>query len=284
MVAFIPGSAKSRGRQHVNLESDMAKKPNQPIERDGQKFVTGFARGLQVLQAFGPGRRSMNVAEVAAATNLDRAVARRLLYTLVELGLAVVDKKRFELSGDVLRLGYTYLASLGLDSALQPHLDGLSRAVGEAASVSVLSGAEVIFIARAEPPGASIAYVIKTGLRLPAFNSSSGRVLLADKTDDEIAQLLQKAKIEARTPKTVTDRSQILQLIREARQAGYAANNEELEVNLFGLSVPLRNQSGRVVAALNVNSQATRVTARRLKDELLPALKSAAQSLSGILP
>ena len=268
----------------MSLESDMARKAGPAIERDGQKFVSGFARGLQVLQAFGPGRRSMNVAEVAAATNLDRAVARRLLYTLVELGFAAVDKKRFELTGDVLRLGYTYLASLGLDSALQPHLDALSRAVGEAASVSVLSGAEVIFIARAEPPGASIAYVIKTGLRLPAFNSSSGRILLADKPDEEIAQLLQRTKIEARTPKTVTDRRKILDAIREARQSGYAANNEELELNLFGLSVPLRNRSGRVVAALNVNSQASRVTQRRLKDELLPALKSAAEQLSGILP
>jgi len=263
---------------------DMAKKASPKDERDGQKFVSGFARGLKVLEAFGPGRRSMNVAEVASATNLDRAVARRLLYTLVELGFAVVDKKRFELTGDVLRLGYTYLASLGLDSALQPHLDKLSQAVGEAASVSVLSGMEVIFIARAEPPGASIAYVIKTGLRLPAFSSSSGRVLLAGKTDEEIAQLFQKVKIEARTPKTITDRKRILDIIREARQAGYAANNEELEVNLFGLSVPLRNRSGRVVASLNVNSQAARITQKRLKEELLPALRSAAQLLSGILP
>jgi IclR family pca regulon transcriptional regulator len=148
---------------------DNAKKASSEGDRDGQKFVSGFARSLKVLETFGPGRWSMNVAQVAAATNLDRAVARRLLYILVELGFAAVDKRRFELTGDVLRLGYTYLASLGLDSALQPYLDKLSQAVGEAASVSVLSGMEVIFIARAEPPGAGIAYVIKTGSRLPSF-------------------------------------------------------------------------------------------------------------------
>jgi IclR family pca regulon transcriptional regulator len=253
-------------------------------DRDGQKFVSGFARGLAVLEAFGPGRRSMNVAEVAAATQLDRAVARRLLYTLVELGFAVVDKKRFELTGDVLRLGYTYLASLGLDSALQPHLDGLSRSIGEAASVSVLSGAEVVFVARAEPPGASIAYVIKTGLKLPAFSSSSGRVLLAAKPDDEVEALLKQTKVEARTPKTVTDRKQILKIIHDARQAGYASNSEELELNLFGLSVPVTNRSGRVVASLNMNSQAHRITTRRINQELLPALRSCAQALAGVLP
>src|SRR5262249_20595884 len=150
-----------------------------------------------------------------------------------------------------LRLGYTYLASLGLDSALQPYLDRLSKKVGEAASISVLSGTEVVFIARTEPPGASIAYVIKTGVRLPAFSSSSGRVLSAAKSDEEVTGLLQKGRIEARTPKTVTDKQQILKLIQEARRTGYAINSEELEPNLFGLSVPIKNRSGRVVASLN---------------------------------
>jgi IclR family transcriptional regulator, pca regulon regulatory protein len=114
----------------------------------------------------------MNIAEIAAATSVDRAVAHRLLYTLVELGFATGDK-RFELTSDVLRLGYTYLASLGPDSTLQPHLDSLSKTLGETVSVSVLAGTEVVFIARAEPPGAGVAYVIKAGLRLPAFSSSS---------------------------------------------------------------------------------------------------------------
>ncbi|WFU78198.1 IclR family transcriptional regulator C-terminal domain-containing protein [Bradyrhizobium sp. CIAT3101] len=237
-----------------------------------------------MIEAFGPDRRSMNIAEVAAATDLDRAVARRLLHTLVELGFAVVENKRFELTSSVLRLGYTYLASLGLDSALQPYLDRLSKTVGEAASVSVLSGTEVIFIARAEPPNAGIAYVLKTGLKLPAFSSSSGRILLTAKTDQELSALIQKTRIEARTPKTVTDRKQILKLIEEARRSGYAVNNEELELNLFGLSVPIRNPNGRMVASLNVNSQAHRVAAKRINQELLPALRSCAQSMSGILP
>jgi IclR family transcriptional regulator, pca regulon regulatory protein len=255
--------------------------PNKP---DGQKFVAGFARGLAVLEAFGPGRRSMNVAEVAVATKLDRAVARRLLHTLVDLGFATVDKKRFELTGAILRLGYGYLASLGLDSALQPYLDRLSVATGEAVSVSVLSGTEVTFIARSEPAGASIAYVIRTGSRLPAFSSSSGRVLLSAKSDAEIAALLQETRIEVRTPKTITDRKRIMKIIREARQTGYAANDQELELDLLGLSVPIKNQAGRIVASLNVSSQARRVTARRLNQDLLPAMRSCARSISAVLP
>lgn len=260
--------------------TDLEKEPHRP---DGQKFVSGFARGLAVLQAFGPGRRSMNVAEVAAATRLDRAVARRLLHTLVDLGFATVDKKRFELTGEVLRLGYSYLASLGLDSVLQPYLDRLSVLTGEAVSVSVLSGTEVTFIARSEPSRASISYVIRMGSRLPAFSSSSGRVLLSAKLDEEIAAVLQETKIEARTPKTITDRKRILKIIHDVREKGYATNDQELELDLLGLSVPIKNQAGRVVASLNLSSQSRRVNARRLNQELLPALWACAQSMSAVL-
>jgi len=251
-------------------------------DRDGQKFVAGFARGLAVIEAFGPEHRSLSVAEVAALTGLDRAVARRLLLTLVELGFATVEKKQFALTSNVLRLGYTYLASLGLDSRLQPHLDRLSAEVGEAVSVSVLSGNEVVFVARSEAPG-SIAYVPKAGLKLQAFSSSSGRVLLAAKSDDDVAALLQATKIEARTPKTITDRKQVLDLVRKARERGYATNDQELELELFGLSVPIRNRAGGTVASLNVNSQARRVTAKRITDTLLPAMRACAQEISGVL-
>jgi IclR family pca regulon transcriptional regulator len=252
-------------------------------KRDGQKFVSGFARGLSVIQAFGPERRSMNVAEVASVTKLDRAVARRLLHTLVELGFATVNKKQFELTSSVLRLGYTYLASLGLDGSLQPHLNRLSKLTGETVSISVLNGTDVIFVARSEAQGSTIAYVVRTGLKLPAFSSSSGRVLLSAMPDVEVKALLQKTRIEARTPKTITDRKRILEIIRKARETGYATNDQELELELFAISVAMRNQAGKITASLNLNSPAARVTARRISQELLPALRESAQSISSIL-
>jgi IclR family transcriptional regulator, pca regulon regulatory protein len=254
-----------------------------PGARDGQKFVTAFARGLAVIEAFGPSRRRMNLAEVASLTRVDRAVARRLLHTLVELGFARVEGKQFELTSKVLQLGYTYLSSLGLDSRLQPYLDELSQAIGESVSVSVLDGAEVIFIARSEAPGSSIAYVVKTGMKLPALSSSSGRILLAARPDDEVEAMLDRVKIEARTSKTIVEPRQVLDIIRTARQSGYACNDQELELDLFGLSVPVRNQAGRVVASLNTNSQARRLTARRLKQELLPAMRDCAKAMSSVL-
>ena len=154
-----------------------------------QTFVTAFARGLAVIEAFGPGNKSMTLAEVAARIGVDRAVTRRLLLTLVELGYATQTGRQFELTTGILKLGYSYLSAAGLGSILQPHLDELSQEIEETVSVSVLEGAEVTFVARAEMPGRRMAYVVTMGMRLPAFSSASGRVLLA-------------AKKEARSPRS----------------------------------------------------------------------------------
>jgi IclR family transcriptional regulator, pca regulon regulatory protein len=227
--------------------------------RESQTFVTAFARGLSVIEAFGP----------------DRAVTRRLLLTLTELGFARMNGKQFELTPKILRLGYSYLASVGLDTKLKPYLDELSRSIGETVSVSILEGAEVIFVARSEIPGRRVAFVVTMGLRLPAFTAASGRVLLS--------ALLKTTKIEKRTPHTITGGRELLRIVRQVRSDGYAINREELEEGLVGVSVPLRNRGGTVVAALNTSLNALRNTNERLVYEIVPKLGEAARQMSDLL-
>ena len=117
---------------------------------DGRAFVSSFARGLKVIESFGPDNRSMTVAEVAERTGVDRAVARRLLLTLVHLGFVHVHERRFELTTHVLRLAYSFLSSAGLGASLQPFLDDLARNIRETVSISVLDDAEVVFVARSD--------------------------------------------------------------------------------------------------------------------------------------
>lgn len=251
--------------------------------RESQTFVTAFARGLSVIEAFGPGHSSMTVADVAQRIGRDRAVTRRLLLTLTQLGFARMNGKQFELTPRILRLGYSYLASVGLDTKLKPYLDDLSRSIGETVSVSVLEGAEVIFVARSEVPGRRVAFVVTMGLRLPAFTAASGRVLLSGKTDAEIEALLKATKVEKLTPATVTNGRELLRIIRQVRSDGYAINREELEEGLVGVSVPLRNRGGTVVAALNTSFNALRNTNERLVYEIVPKLGEAAQRISDLL-
>lgn len=254
--------------------------PGEP--RHSQTFVTGFARGLSVIEAFGPGRKSMTVAEVAQRTKLDRAVTRRLLLTLVELGVARMSGKQFELTSRVLRLGYSFLAATGLNATLQPYLDELSAEITETVSVSVLEGAEVIFIARSERPGGRMAFVVTMGMRLPAFTAASGRVLLSALADRDIAALLKRTKVEKLTARTVTNTRDLLKIIARARAEDHAVSREELEDGLIGISVPVRNRSGVIVASLNAS--AMRASQQRLAGQLLPRLKATASRLSEMLP
>ena len=252
-----------------------------PESRD---FVTAFARGLAVIEAFGPDNRTMTVAEVAARTGVDRAVARRLLLTLVELGFAHVHQRRFELTTRVLRLAYSFLSSAGIGASLQPYLDELARALGETVSLAVLDEAEVVFVARSDIPGRRLAYVVTTGMRLPAFSSASGRVLLAEQPRSAVAHLLARTRITRLTRHTVMSRRDIAAMIDQARRDGHSINRREIEEDLVSASVPVTNRAGLVVAALNVSTSAARSTEARMKKELLPKLKTTASVLSGMLP
>lgn len=272
------GGGDPKGRRGEGNEGGIDSDP-----RRSQTFVTAFARGLGLIEAFGPECRSMTVAEAAQSVGLDRAVTRRLLRTLVDLGFARLNGKQFELTSKVLKLGYSYLASVGLDANLKPYLDELSQAIGETVSVSVLDGAEVVFVARADVPSRRLAYVIAMGMRLPAFSSASGRVLLAGQSEASVQSLLASTPIAKLTRRTVTNPRELLRLVAKARSDGYALNVEELEDGLIGLAVPLRNRAGVVVASLNANANAQRTSKDRLLSRILPRLKGAGARMSEVL-
>ncbi|WP_068303779.1 IclR family transcriptional regulator C-terminal domain-containing protein [Pararhodobacter sp. CCB-MM2] len=251
---------------------------------DSKNYNTSFARGLDVIRAFDARNPRLTVAGVADRTGLDRAVARRLLLTLVEEGYARQDGKLFELSSKVLTLGYSYLSAMSLDQRLQPNLDALSKDLGQAVSVSVLDGAETIFIARSDQAGQVMAYVVRTGLRLSAFTSASGRVLLSGLAPEEVARRLEQAQVVALTPYTKTDPEQILTEIARVRAAGHCVNEQELEEGLLSVSVPVRGVDGRIVAALNTNCNHARALSTGFVDTALPALHRVAAEIAALIP
>ncbi|WP_407174836.1 IclR family transcriptional regulator C-terminal domain-containing protein [Bradyrhizobium sp. STM 3562] len=247
-------------------------------------FVGAFARGLAVIEAFGPENKGMTLSQVAERAGLDRAVARRLLLTLVKLGFARVHERRFELTTRVLRLAYSFLSSSGLGTSLQPFLDDLARAIGETVSLSVLDEAETVFIARSDTPGRRLSYVITTGMRLPAFSAASGRILLAHKPRIEVERLLSRTRITRHTRHTIMLKREIMAQIAEARVKGYCINYEELEDGLVSVSVPVLNRAGIVVASLNASTSSARANRERLAGEFVSKLKAMADELSLMLP
>lgn len=248
--------------------------PQRPPE-----FVQSLERGLTVFSAFSREAPSLTLSEVARATGLTRATARRLLFTLCELGYATSDGKRFALTPKVLDIGYAYLSSLDLAGIAQAEMEALVEQTHESCSAAVLDGREIVYVARV-PTKRIMAISLGLGSRLPAYAASMGRVLLADLPPDQLDAHLARTSFEALTPRTITDPDVLRAELDRVRRQGWALVDQELEEGIRSVAAPLRDARGRVIAALNVSSHAGRVKLATLRDEFLPALLATSRRIS----
>ncbi|MDB5879748.1 IclR family transcriptional regulator domain-containing protein [Noviherbaspirillum suwonense] len=246
-------------------------------------FMTSLARGLAVVRAFSDQRRSLTIAQISHKTGIPRAAVRRCLYTLKRLGYADSEANNFFLKPKILSLGYSYLSSTPLTVSAQPCLNGISRALNESCSLAVLDNDEVLYVARSATSRV-MSIALNTGSRLPAYCTSLGRVLLANLSDEALQRYFDTVKLRAYTERTVVSVARLREILSEVRVSGYSVVEEELEVGLRSIAVPVRGASGVVHAALNIGAQATRVSTRQMEEEFLPSLLRGAQELSVLLP
>jgi IclR family pca regulon transcriptional regulator len=237
-----------------------------------------MARGLAVIKAFDGSRPRMTLSEVARRTDLTRATARRFLHTLVALGYTETDGREFWLRPKILELGYAYLSSLSLPEVAASHLKALADEVHESASVSVLDGTDIVYVARV-PTHRIMSVSISVGTRFPAFATSMGRVLLAALPVSEAAQRLAGGDLKPLTRSTKTSPEALLAELDRVREQGWALVDQELEVGLRSIAVPIRDPRDGVVAAMNVSVSATHDSIEQSRQRLLPPLTAAAAAL-----
>ncbi len=242
----------------------------------------GLAKGLLAIETFTADRPRQSIAEVSAGSGLDRATARRCLLTLAHLGYADYDGKYFTLTPRILRLGTACLATMPLPQMVQPLLDRLSDELGESSSVSILDGGEIVYVARAAQRKV-MSIALMPGSRLPAFCTSMGRVMLAALPEAEARALLEAEKPVARTRYTMTDVGSILAELAKVRAQGYALIDQEVELGLRSIAVPLLNARGATIAALNIGVPATQTNVEELARLYLPALKQVQAELRAML-
>ncbi|MFE2601678.1 IclR family transcriptional regulator C-terminal domain-containing protein [Streptomyces sp. NPDC059396] len=248
----------------------------------GAEFLESLARGLTVVTAFGEGRPELTLTAVAEATGLARATARRALITLEHLGLVVAEDRTFRLTPRVLALGYPPLSRTTLPEIATPHLTALVKKVHDSASLAVLTGDDIQYTARVAT-GRIMSVNITLGTRFPAYAASMGRVLLAALPPEERAARLARTEPRALTPRTVTGRAELAALLERVEHDGYALVDEELEEGLRSLAVPVRDRTGRAVAAVNVAMHSSRRSVERCLTEVLPELRATAGSIEADL-
>jgi IclR family pca regulon transcriptional regulator len=212
--------------------------------------MAGLAKGLAVIEAFGDGSSQLTVAEAARRTDVTRAAARRCLLTLTDLGYLTHDGKFFRPTPRMLRLGGAYLDTASLPVLAQPHLVAARDELGESVSLAVWEEGWSVFVARAEAERI-VSTGVRVGARLPAHCSATGRVL--------------PAAVEA------------------VRIDGHATSDEELELGMRAVAVPVTDARGRTVAAMSVSASSARVTADEMHRDFVPVLAGHAARLGRML-
>jgi len=266
--------ASERGEQTVLLETD--RNPD---------FVQALERGLAVIRTFSREKPAQTLSDVARATGLTRAAARRFLLTLEELGYVSYNEndRRFSLRPTVLSLGYAYLSSLSFTDIAQPHMEAVVEQVHESCSAAVLDGAEIVYVARV-PTKRIMAISLALGSRLPAHATSMGRVLLAYLPPAALEEVLHKIRFEPITPYTVTSCEKLRLILAEVKAQGYCLVDQELEEGLRSIAAPIFDRRGNVIAALNISTHVSRVSLEQLLQEFLPLLLQTVRRISQELP
>jgi len=246
-------------------------------------FMTSLARGLLVIQSFTPQTPQMTISQLSVKTGLSRAAVRRCLYTLTKLGFAgVEDGSRYALRPRMLTLSNTYSASNSLSTAAQPILERMSAALHESFSVATLDGDDIVYIARSNVSRV-MSDDLHIGSRLPAYCTSMGRVLLAFLPPEQLEHYLARVVLTSHTPRTVSSVEKLRLALRNVRRHGYALVDQEYEIGLRSLAVPVYSPSGRVSATINLSGSAPRISVYEMQTRFLPHLRNAATELGVFL-
>jgi IclR family pca regulon transcriptional regulator len=245
-------------------------------------YVQSLDKGLAVIRCFSAAAPRLTISEVARETGLTRAAARRFLITLQALGYVGSHGRQFFLTPRVLRLGYAYLSSLSVADVAQAHLEQLADVVHESCSASVLDGSDIVYVARAATKRI-MTISLSVGTRLPAHPTSMGRVLLAGLPDDRLNAYVEAVPLAKLTDRTIVDRDTLRAELEKTRIRGWCMVDQELEDGVRSVAVPVHDDTGRVVAAVNTSAHAARVPLSRLQKHFLPRLRECASAIDAEL-
>lgn len=257
----------------------MSENESQETIKPSDSYVRSFARGLEVIKSFSKDRRQQTLTDVAEASGLTRAGARRILLTLVELGYAEIDGRMFRLTPKILDLGYAYLSSMPLGDVAEPVVEALVRKVSESSSIAMLDGNDIVYVLRV-PTRQIMTLNLSIGSRLPAALTSMGRVLLSG-LDDKALDAHLKAFLSRNYPSAQPVTLETLRAsIELVRKQGWAMVRQELETGLISMAAPIRDRNHRIIAAINISSIAEGEESVQRLTSFLPLLLETAEHIS----
>lgn|SRR5699024_2698268 len=248
----------------------MGNMEEQPTKIKQEDFLITLQRGIQVIHCF-KDRPHLTISETSKITKLSRPVCRRILLTLEELGYVNSEERKFSLTPKILSLAHSYFSSGMIWDLSMPHLEELSEILNESCAMAVLDGTDIVYVAHV-----SIKRILNdnvgVGTRLPAHLTSAGKVLLSYQSNQGLEYYFKHAKLEAITNKTIVSESEIRKELKQINKNGYAISQEQLQMGLISIAAPIRDITGKVVAAVNCPTTTTRNSKKDLYEKFLPVL------------
>lgn len=245
----------------------------------GADFIESLARGLDVIRSFDAATPVLTMSELAERTRLARPTVRRILLTLDELGYVRSGPRGFALTPRVVELGMAYVSSLGLWEIARPHMEALVATTGESSSIAQLDGSDIVYVARVAVPKI-ITLSVVIGTRFPAASTSLGKVLLSGLSDAEVDDVLAQPSRAGVVARRTPSRAELRAELKTIRARGWTLTDEALAAGIRSVAAPLRDGTGRVLAALNVTVHAAETSVETLVDRHLPHLLAAAAAIS----
>ncbi len=249
-----------------------------------ESSVGTLARGLDVLELFGTTRSELSQKEISEALNLPMPTVHRLTALLTERGWLARDPatRRLRLGLGMARLVPALMAGLRLPELARPHLLRLASTVQEAVNVAILEGPDIVYLL-SETGDRLLTPQVTVGMRLPAHCTALGKCLLGQLPEDVARLALGPEPYERRSARTLTTWAELSPDLARGRDAGVTVSEEEYEIGLVSIAVPLRWIEGPGSAAINVSLPAGRATAkfrRELTDGLLEAARGIDRDMS----
>ncbi len=250
-------------------------------EKPSNSYLRALARGMQVIRAFDHNNPSLTLSQAADITGLTRANARRILLTLEKLGYVKRDNRQFVLGPAVLELGYAYLASTRIVQVAQPFVDALVEKTRNPCNLAMLDGSDVIHVVRSTTSdGAVLNIPVNVGIRIPAYVTPLGRLLLGLRSDAELDAYFKQTPMLPFTHKTNTDPASLRKIMREDAARGWSFVSGEHREYIAGIAAPVMDEHGKPAAAIGFGWVLGTEPDESIKGRLLPELLRTAEALS----
>ena len=234
----------------------------------------GLVKGIRLMEAFDGTHSRMTLTEAARKAEVTPASARRCLLTLCQLGYLGSDGKHFWVSHGTLRFAHAYAASTRLPGLIQPILDAMCERTKESATLAVLDVDAAVVAARSSSKK-TMRVGLCVGSRMPLYCSATGRSLLVAMPDAAWREVVQRRPMVALTSRTETSLRGLAESLKLAVQNDYTICDQEVEIGVRAIAVPLRDRLGNTIAAVSVATRAERLTVSDLISQCLRTLRGA---------